>query len=133
MKRATPRFSAATGEAFSILDSLNLADASYGLKEPVGPRLGVAALAEVDVVLVAAGRAPVIEGVKKRAGAALVDQVLEMAVLLLQLDVAELDLIQHLDESGDQLAAKLMRALTSPFANTIPVSAQPRICACDGI
>jgi 5-formyltetrahydrofolate cyclo-ligase len=32
----------------------DLVDASYGLKEPVGPRLGVAALAEVDVVLVPA-------------------------------------------------------------------------------
>ena len=32
----------------------DLADASYGLREPVGPRLGVAALAEVDVVLVPA-------------------------------------------------------------------------------
>jgi 5-formyltetrahydrofolate cyclo-ligase len=32
----------------------DLVDAPYGLKEPVGPRLGVAALAEVDVVLVPA-------------------------------------------------------------------------------
>jgi 5-formyltetrahydrofolate cyclo-ligase len=32
----------------------NLVDASYGLKEPVGPRLGVAALGGVDVVIVPA-------------------------------------------------------------------------------
>jgi 5-formyltetrahydrofolate cyclo-ligase len=32
----------------------DLVDASYGLREPAGPRLGVAALAEVDVVLVPA-------------------------------------------------------------------------------
>jgi 5-formyltetrahydrofolate cyclo-ligase len=32
----------------------DLVDASYGLKEPAGARLGVAALAEVDVVLVPA-------------------------------------------------------------------------------
>ena len=32
----------------------DLADARYGLKEPTGPRLGVAALADVDLVLVPA-------------------------------------------------------------------------------